>query len=100
MDLVRGWVLANDPQIYPAIYNVLATGLEEILHPDPPIRCPALVVTGDEDHGNGPEMAHAIAAEIDGAETVILPGLRHMALAEDPDAMNAPLAAFLARALG
>ncbi len=63
--------------------------------PPPPLTCPTLVVTGDQDYGNGPEMTHAIAAEIPGAQTLILPGLRHLALMEDPAALNTPLRAFL-----
>ena len=51
-------------------------------------------MTGDEDYGNGPEMAACIAAEIEGARLHILHGLRHMALMEDPDAVNGPLCAF------
>lgn len=95
MAMVRSWVTANDPKIYPTIYKVLAEGVDEIVAPSPPIDCPALVITGDEDYGNGPEMTHEIAAEIKGAEAIILRGLRHMALAEDPDAINTPLRAFL-----
>jgi pimeloyl-ACP methyl ester carboxylesterase len=97
MALVRAWVLANDPALYPLIYRLLAHGVEEIIAPQPPIACPTLVMTGDEDFGNGPQMTHAIAAEIAGSETVILLGLRHMALAENPAAVNAPLLAFLDR---
>lgn len=95
MDLVRSWVLANDPAVYHHIYRVLADGIEEIVAPIPALSCPALVMTGDEDYGNGPEMSRAIAAEIPGAELHILKGLRHMALAEDPQSVNAPLIAFL-----
>ncbi|MEZ5913527.1 MAG: hypothetical protein R3D84_15985 [Paracoccaceae bacterium] len=40
-------------------------------------------------------MTRAIAAEIAGAQALILPGLRHMALAEDPAAINTPLLRFL-----
>ncbi len=94
MDLVRSWVMANDVAIYHTIYRVLADGIAEITAPTPPIACPTLVMTADEDYGNGPEMAVAIAAEIDGAEMHILPGLRHMALVENPDAVNGPLCAF------
>jgi pimeloyl-ACP methyl ester carboxylesterase len=94
MDLVRSWVMSNDVAIYHTIYKVLADGIAEITAPVPPIACPTLVVTGGEDYGNGPEMAQAIAAEIEGARVHILPGLRHMALAEDPDAVNQPLRAF------
>lgn len=99
MAQVRAWVLANDPALYPALYRVLATGIDEIVAPDPPITAPTLVITGDQDHGNGPEMSQAIAAEIAGAEVLILKGLRHMALAEDPQAINAPLVDFLTRHL-
>ncbi len=97
MDTVRGWVKANDKAIYHTIYRVLADGIDEIVSPDPAITCPTLVITGDEDFGNGPEMTHAIAAEIPGAKTLILRGLRHMALAEDPSAINDPLRNFLDR---
>lgn len=100
MDLVRGWVTANDIAIYHTIYRVLADGIPEITAPVPQITCPTLVMTGDEDYGNGPEMTRAIAAEIPGAEAVILQGLRHMALAEAPGAVNAPLRAFLDRVDG
>ncbi|RVU39756.1 alpha/beta fold hydrolase [Hwanghaeella grinnelliae] len=95
MNLVRRWVLANDPEIYPSNYEVLASGIDEIVSPSPPISCPALIVTGDEDYGNGPEMTRAIASEIPGSTAVVLPGLRHMGLMEDPEAVNAPIRSFL-----
>lgn len=95
MEELRGWILANRKEVYHRLYRVLAEGIDEIVAPRPPITCPALVITGDEDFGNGPEMTRAIAAEIDGAEALILPGLRHMALAEDPGAVNAPVRRFL-----
>lgn len=95
MDTVRKWVLANDKVIYPTIYRVLAEGIDEIVDPAPRLSMPALVITGDEDFGNGPEMTDAIAAEIDGGAALILPGLRHMALVEAPAAVNRPVKAFL-----
>lgn len=100
MALTRGWVLANDPKVYPRLYRILADGVDEVVAPSPPISCPALVMTGDEDYGNGPEMSAAIAAEIAGARLVVLPGLRHMALAEAPEAVNRPVMDFLAEVLG
>jgi len=99
MNLIRRWVIANDIAIYHTIYSVLAEGIDEITAPVPPISCPAFVLTGDEDFGNGPEMTRAIADEINGAELHILRGLRHMALAEAPDQVNVPLRHFLDRAL-
>ena len=97
MDRVRGWVMANDQAVYHTIYRVLAEGVDEIVAPNPPISCPTLIVTGDEDFGNGPEMTNAIADEIAGADALILKGLRHMALAENPNAINGPLRAFFDR---
>lgn len=99
MQKVRGWVLANDPATYPLFYRILADGIDQIVAPQPPITCPTLVMTADQDFGNGPEMSRAIAAEIDGAQTVILPGLRHMAMMEDPASTSAALMAFLGRAV-
>lgn len=99
MNRVRGWVLANDPATYQFFYEILASGVAEIVEPQPPITASTLVVTGDQDFGNGPEMTHAIAAEVAGAQTLILPGLRHMALMEAPALTNAALLSFLAKAV-
>ena len=44
-------------------------------------------------------MAEAMAARIPGARAVVVPGLRHMGLVEDPAAMNAALVPFLEAAL-
>lgn len=95
MELVRAWVLDNKQDIYHTIYQVLATGIDEITNPTPAISCPTLVITGDEDFGNGPDMARAIANDINGAELHILNGLRHMALAENPAAVTQPILRFL-----
>jgi (E)-2-((N-methylformamido)methylene)succinate hydrolase len=99
MALTRRWVLANDPKVYPKLYRILAHGVDEIVAPNPPITVPTLVLTGDEDTGNGPEMSIAIATEIPRARLVILKGLRHMALAEDPPAVNRPVVDFLTEVL-
>ena len=40
-------------------------------------------------------MAHAIASEIEGAKSLILKKLRHMALAEAPKAVNKPVREFI-----
>ncbi len=95
MDLVQQAILKNDPDVYPSIYRVLALGDEELATAISAITCPTLVMTGDEDYGNSADMSRRMAAIIPNAECVILPGLRHMALAEDPEAFNAPLIEFL-----
>ncbi|WP_337660150.1 alpha/beta fold hydrolase [Anderseniella sp. Alg231-50] len=95
MQQVRTWVMANSKEIYPDIYQVLVDGVDELIAPPRAIRCPALVMTGSEDYGNSTGMTRAIAAEIPCAKTVILPGLRHMAMAENPTLFNSELQQFL-----
>ena len=95
MALVRSWVMGNNPATYSDYYRIFAEGVTQVITPQPPLTLPTLVVTADQDHGNGPAMTHAIAAEIPGAQTLILPGLRHMALMQAPAAINTPQRAFL-----
>jgi pimeloyl-ACP methyl ester carboxylesterase len=99
LEKIRLWVLANDPLVYPELYQLLAIadiGLEESVAS---IKCPTLVMTGDEDYGNSAEMAQRIASTIPNAQLEILKGLRHMALAEDPEQVNHLLTSFLDESL-
>ena len=99
MATVRDWITANDAGIYPALYRLLAVadiGLEDAISD---IACPALIVTGEEDYGNSPEMAAEMARKIPASECHVLPGLRHMALAENPPMVNRLLLDFLDRNL-
>ena len=100
MDLIRDWLLSNDRAVYPRIYSVLAEADEELVSGLTKITCPTLVMTGAEDHGNSAEMHQRLAEALPSSRLVILPGLRHMALAEDPEAFNAPLLAHFEAALG
>ncbi len=95
MALLKSWILANKKEIYAENYQVLLDGVAEIAPLPKPIHCPTLVITGDEDYGNNPEMAALIAVEIPNANLVILPKLRHMTLAEAPELVNAALLNFL-----
>jgi len=95
IDQVRKWVTANSREIYPPIYQVLVDGVDELVSPTPPITAPTLVMTGDEDFGNHPAMSAAIAKEIEGAELVVLNGLRHMAMMEAPEVFNQHLVSFI-----
>ena len=97
--LIREWITSNDPVVFPRIYEVLAEGDAEIVQGLERIACPTLVMTGEDDPGNTPAMSKAMAGLIPGARLVILPGLRHMALAESPSAVGEPLGAFLREAL-
>ena len=97
--LVRRWIAGNDACVYPRIYRVLAEDDAEIVDGLERIGCPTLVMTGEDDPGNTPAMSQAMAERIPGARLVILPGLRHMALAESPRTVGEPLCAFLREAL-
>jgi pimeloyl-ACP methyl ester carboxylesterase len=92
---VRDVVLANDPVNYAAHRWVLASGVTELINPDPAISQPTLVITCENDTGSTPQMAHAIATEIIGAQTIIMPMLQHLGLLERPDLFTTALQDFL-----
>jgi pimeloyl-ACP methyl ester carboxylesterase len=92
---VRGWVLANDPESYALCRQVLAFGVVELIRPQPPITHPTLIMSCENDSGSTPAMSQAIASEIDGAQVIIVPGLQHMGLAENPSFFIAALVEFL-----
>jgi pimeloyl-ACP methyl ester carboxylesterase len=79
---------------------VLAAGVTELIRPVPPITHPTLVMTCENDTGSTPAMSHAIASEIAGAETIIVPGLQHLGLLERPELFTGPTKDFLARHAG
>ena len=97
---IRASVLANDPDTYTRHRQVLAQGVVELIRPVPPITVPTLVMTCEHDSGSTPAMSHAIASEIAGAETVIVPGLQHLGMIERPDLFLQPILRFLGRPSG
>ena len=92
---IRQWVLANDPAVYAQCRQVLANGVLEIIRPQPPLTLPMLVMTGENDTGSTPAMSREIAAETAGAQTIIVPHLRHMGLVEQPTQFTTPILRFL-----
>ena len=60
------------------------------------IRCPVLIVNGEEDAVATPSVARELAGRIAGARAVILPRCGHWATIERPDEVNAELRRFLA----
>ena len=92
---IRDIVLANDPANYAAHRQVLAEGVRELIAPDPQLIHPMLVMTCEHDSGSTPAMSRAIAAETPGAETIIVPGLQHLGLIEQPDVFSQPVLEFL-----
>ena len=65
----------------------------------PHVACPTLVMCGDSDRLTPPELAREIAALVPGARLVMVPHAGHMLTMEEPDFVNAALAAWL-RSLG
>ena len=103
VERVRQRLEANDPSAFLAAYRVFADADEEMsvflrekgLDPDATVASPLLVMTAEDDPGSTPAMARRLAADHPGAECVILPGLRHLALVEAPEAVLRPLVRFL-----
>ena len=99
VDLVRQWRQRVDLEGYAQTAWVLANGVPELVSPATPVTAPTLVMTAENDSGSTPAMAHAIATEIPGARTAIVPALQHLGLMEDPEAFAAPTLDFLKRTL-
>jgi len=59
------------------------------------IRCPTLVLVGEEDTATVPERAQELAAGIPGARLVRIPRAGHMSPLDAPEAVTAELRAFL-----
>ena len=100
IEVVRNWILQNNKKTYSRNYRVLVDGVSEIIGKKSNILCPTLVVTANEDFGNGPKMGIAIANEFPNSKLIVLEGLRHMALFESPDKMNICLKTFLKEHIG
>lgn len=100
-DLVRQG--AERLRAYPAdFFSALARLVEAFaeLNLDdrlPGIRCPTLVLCGEEDALKPVPYSRAIAERIPGAELVVVPGAGHAVAIEQADAVNAALLDFLAR---
>lgn len=99
VERIRARVLSNDRESYGRCREILATGVKELIRPEPPISKPTLVMTGENDSGSTPAMSRMIASEIPGAETIIVPSLQHMGLIEQPSRFTEPLQEFLDRTL-
>jgi len=61
------------------------------------IKCPALVLVGEEDHGTPPEMARAIHENLPGSELIIIKGAAHLSNIEQTAVFNEAMLAFLDR---
>ena len=64
------------------------------------VRCPALVIVGEQDPGTPVEMARAIYAALPAAELAILHSASHLSNLEQPEEFNGALLNFLDKATG
>ncbi|HSF21218.1 MAG TPA: alpha/beta hydrolase, partial [Burkholderiales bacterium] len=61
------------------------------------IKCPALVMVGEHDHGTPPEAARAIHQNLKGSELKIIPSAAHLSNIEQAQVFNDAMTGFLNR---
>ena len=61
------------------------------------IRCPTLVLCGNEDNNSSPAINREMADAVVGAQLQVVPQCGHMSLQERPEAVNTALRTLLAR---
>jgi pimeloyl-ACP methyl ester carboxylesterase len=61
----------------------------------PSIKCPTLVLVGDDDELTPPSLAQELAAGIPGSRLVVVPDCGHLSTMERPEAVNAALVQWL-----
>ncbi len=92
--LFREMLLANDPNCYAGHCHALLSGSAKADQPN--IKCPTLVLVGDQDGVTPLVWARAIVSAIAGARLRIVPATAHLTMAERPEVFNAALVEFLA----
>ena len=85
----------TDPRGYAAA--IRAIGFVDLAQRIGAIRCPTLVVVGEQDPGTPPAMARLIHERIAGSEMLVIPSAMHCAVVEDADRFLPALLGFLAR---
>lgn len=92
IDRVTKTLLADDPAIHAAIWEMIAGfDAQDRLGE---IRCPTLILVGELDPSTPPSAASALPGAIQDATLVVLPGVSHIATVESPGAINSELQAF------
>ena len=59
------------------------------------IKCPVLIMVGEEDHGTPPEMARQIHENLPGSELLIIASAAHFSNVEQPEVFNQAMLGFL-----
>lgn len=81
---LRATLLGNDQDSYLTCYRIFSTADQALWPRLPEITAPTLAITGAQDSGSTPEMAHRLAGAIPGARAVVVPGVRHLLPLQDP----------------
>jgi pimeloyl-ACP methyl ester carboxylesterase len=93
VDRVRAMLRGTNPAAYAAA--IRAIGFVDLTDRIGAIRCPTLVVVGEDDPGTPPAMARVIAERISRARLEVLPGARHAAVVERREEFILALREFL-----
>jgi 3-oxoadipate enol-lactonase len=94
VERIAAMLRKSDPRGYAAAIRAIGfVDLTERIHA---IRCPALVVVGEQDPGTPPAMARVIHERIAGSELLVIPGAMHCAVVEDSECFLPALLEFLA----
>lgn len=92
--LYRDMLLSNDPTCYIGHCRALMAGSAK--DDQPRIKCPTLVLVGDQDPVTPLASARQVAAAIRGSRLRIIPGTAHMTMLERPESFNTALVEFIA----
>lgn len=92
--LVREMLLSNCPKCYAGHCQALRNASAKADQAN--IKCPMLILVGDQDGVTPLASARAIAAAVSGAKIRIVPATAHLTMLERPEAFNAALTEFLA----
>lgn len=87
--------LANEVAAYAA--SCRALGALDLRGKVEGIKCPTLILVGDEDYATPVAMAEDLQRRIAGSELIVMPGVRHLSAMEAADVVNGHLDRFLAR---
>ena len=92
--LYRELLLSNDPACYAGHCRALIAGSAKADQPN--IKCPTLILVGDQDGVTPLSLCRPIAASIANCRIRIIPGTAHLTMLERPLEFNAALTEFLA----
>ena len=95
VEAIRRKLLANNLKAYTDAYAALVEADAIVQDALKQVRCPALVLAGENDPGSTPAIARRMADDLEHAELAILPGLHHLASWEAPETVNGILSGFL-----